>query len=270
MPAGLKDYGFFRELAERALARFGACHIARFNGYMLKTAPVFLSGESQPGISHEPPGAEFARAYLRPGDQFADIGAGPGALSLIAASLVRAEGRIVAVEPHPRIYGYLRDNVALNGFQNVFTVRAAAAGAKGFLRISDFRAAGFNRVCLFGGKPADADTLDGLLWRLENKIALVNVSVNGYEAFAFAGAGETLARTDAVCFELARCALGRYGADAAAALAPLAKAGLAPCRFNGQNIEALPAGSEPPDGFYCAVRDIAACNARLAVKTAVK
>lgn len=262
----MKNYGFLREKIETLLYRLGVRHITAHNGYVLRTAPPFLARVPGAPPEGEPFCAAFARAYLRPCDTVADVGAGGGALSLIAAGHVRAAGRVLAVEPHPRAFMYLQENIALNGFQNIFALNAAVSEQKGVVRVTDYRDCRYNRVCEAGGKVVKADTLDGTLWRLEKGISLLCLDLNGHEARALAVSAETLAHTKVLCFELCRPALALYGDDVKGVLAPLEKAGLQLCRFDGKALLPLSAPEEPPDGYYYAARDVDACNSRLAEK----
>lgn len=56
-----------------------------------------------------------------------DIGANCGVYALIAAA-ANPQAAVVAFEPVPEVFGYLRRNVVINGFHNV-TVEALAVGA---------------------------------------------------------------------------------------------------------------------------------------------
>ncbi len=72
---------------------------------------------------------KFMQDYLRPGDGFVDVGANVGVYTLAAASLVRREGRIDALEPDRRAGVRLRENLGLNGLTQV-VVHDVAAGAR--------------------------------------------------------------------------------------------------------------------------------------------
>jgi FkbM family methyltransferase len=63
----------------------------------------------------------LARA-LQPGWRCVDIGANHGYYTLIMADAVEAEGRVLAVEPNPRLAGLLRRNIDVNGFLHSTTV----------------------------------------------------------------------------------------------------------------------------------------------------
>lgn len=263
-----KNYGFLREYAEQILGKFGVRNIQRYKGYMLKTAPVILSGVPNPPFGYEPACAVFLRAYLRTGDRVGDIGAGAGALGFIAAAQVQAAGRVVSVEAHPRVYDYLLENISLNGFQNMMPVRTAVAEKSGSVRVTDFRDFAANRICGSGASRADAQTLDGVLWRLEGEIALVCLSLNGYECNALSGGAETLLRTRALCLEMDSAALNRYGGSFAAVRKQLESAGFKLCSFEGETLTELPSDFTPGTGaaYYYAVRDRQWCNARLGGK----
>ena len=80
----------------------------------------------------------FLARYLRPKDGFIDGGANIGTYSLLAASIVGAEGRIDAFEPTPKTARRLIENLALNGIDWVRVHRAALADRTGVAKfISD-------------------------------------------------------------------------------------------------------------------------------------
>jgi FkbM family methyltransferase len=69
--------------------------------------------------------AQFVRSFLKPGMTFVDVGANIGYFTLLAAQLVGSQGRIVAYEPTPVVAARLRENILLNGFDQVIAVEAA-------------------------------------------------------------------------------------------------------------------------------------------------
>lgn len=75
---------------------------------------------------------EFIQSFLRPGMTFVDVGANVGYFTLLAASL---GARVIAYEPTPAVFARLRQNVALNGFDNVMLVNAAVADQRGTLTL---------------------------------------------------------------------------------------------------------------------------------------
>jgi FkbM family methyltransferase len=66
---------------------------------------------------------------LREGDRVIDIGANIGAFTVLAASKVGPKGQVYAFEPDPQVCDRLKQNLRLNGLENV-TVYEGAVGAK--------------------------------------------------------------------------------------------------------------------------------------------
>src|SRR5206468_1237642 len=56
---------------------------------------------------------EFFRAYLKPGDIVVDVGANIGETALTESLAVGNSGRVIAFEPHPRTFGFLKENLEL-------------------------------------------------------------------------------------------------------------------------------------------------------------
>jgi FkbM family methyltransferase len=68
------------------------------------------------------------RRLLAPGDHFVDVGANIGYLTLLAAKLVGAGGRVDAFEPQPDNRQRLNEHLALNGASAHVHVHAMAVG----------------------------------------------------------------------------------------------------------------------------------------------
>jgi FkbM family methyltransferase len=66
------------------------------------------------------------RRFVRPGDTFIDVGANHGTAALVAAERVGPRGRVVAIEPQPRLAGLLRKLAARSPAP--FAVHQAACG----------------------------------------------------------------------------------------------------------------------------------------------
>jgi FkbM family methyltransferase len=156
----------------------------------------------------------FYRRFLRPGDVVVDIGANIGLATLVAAKIVGPRGRVVAVEPHPQTFEYLRDNVQLNGLADVVRLYCAALGEReGQRRIVEFPGDD-SQNHLDGGDQSGIRVavvpLDGLLM-LEGPTALLKLDVEGYEKLVLDGANRTLATTGCVYFEAWEPQFARYG-----------------------------------------------------------
>jgi FkbM family methyltransferase len=74
----------------------------------------------------EPFETSLVLGLLRPGDVFVDVGANIGYFSVLAASVVGAQGAVFAFEPDPDNYRLLCANAELNGMERCITAVAAA------------------------------------------------------------------------------------------------------------------------------------------------
>ena len=74
----------------------------------------------------EPVITAYMRRSLKPGDIFVDVGANVGYYALLAARQVGADGRVHAIEPSPKIFSILKENILLNAADNTSLHRLAA------------------------------------------------------------------------------------------------------------------------------------------------
>ena len=78
---------------------------------------------------------DFLRAHVPQGGTFVDIGAHVGTYALVLARHVGANGKVIAVEPHPVAYARLSFNRAASGVEQVKLLAAAAGASDGELSI---------------------------------------------------------------------------------------------------------------------------------------
>jgi len=90
----------------------------------LVAAMVESGGQLEPGT------AAVVQALLEPGDLAVDAGAHCGTLTLAMARAVGMNGRVVAIEPTPRLSALLCRNAWMNSLEGVITVEACALGAE--------------------------------------------------------------------------------------------------------------------------------------------
>lgn len=74
----------------------------------------------------EPFETSLMLSLLRPGDVFIDVGANIGYFSVLAASVVGAQGAVFAFEPEPDNYRLLQANAELNRLEHCITAVEAA------------------------------------------------------------------------------------------------------------------------------------------------
>lgn len=78
----------------------------------------------------------FIKQRLQPGDTFLDIGSHIGFYSLIMAKIVGPGGKVVAVEATPKTFDRLKENVALNGFNQVHCFNVGVSDKEETLRLA--------------------------------------------------------------------------------------------------------------------------------------
>ncbi len=150
----------------------------------------------------------FMDRVLRPGDTMVDVGANLGLMTLHASKLVGAQGTVIALEPHPRLFTRLRENLSLNACRNVRAVDMAAGQRGGESTIYDVPSVNIGRASLIRPSAeyvAVAEVkvapLDDILAGV-GEIRFIKIDVEGFEAEVIKGAGKTLSKLPIVCMEV--------------------------------------------------------------------
>jgi FkbM family methyltransferase len=143
----------------------------------------------------------LVRRFLRPGDIFVDVGANIGLFTVIAAPLLGPAGRVYAFEPYTPSFDRLRENICLNGYENVECVPLGLSDHPG---PADFTVSldGFDAWNSLG-KPARGErlarcTIECTTWDqfnrergLQNRVSLLKIDVEGWETRVLNGGRET-------------------------------------------------------------------------------
>ncbi|MGL4424510.1 MAG: FkbM family methyltransferase [Gemmataceae bacterium] len=150
---------------------------------------------------YEPQETALFNSVLKPGMTFLDLGANWGYFSLLAATRVGPTGRVHSFEPDPRILALLRQNVALNQFQNVTIHPVAASDGPGELRFTGFSETGGNwGISTLAGDGTNAFTaatvaVDPYLDQQGvDQVDFVKMDIEGAEDLALAGMDAGLRR----------------------------------------------------------------------------
>lgn len=147
---------------------------------------------------YERPETDFFLATFRPGMSFLDIGANVGYYTALAMSRGRGRSRVIAMEPDPESFLYLKKTVLANGGPTEICVNKAAADRAGAMTLyvsADNR--GDNRLYdndfRSGTCTVDAVTVDDLLDSLRvETVDFIKMDVQGYEGHALRGMQRTI------------------------------------------------------------------------------
>lgn len=135
MPLG--KYRLIEALFKNSNQRFAAKMAQELGGYRFDCScrdrvarEVFFAG------CHAIQEIAYVRDTLRTGMTFIDVGANWGLFTLTAASLVGDSGRIVALEPDPRMFAKLKWNIEHNNLTRVTAFEVAAADCNAVLTLA--------------------------------------------------------------------------------------------------------------------------------------
>ena len=149
---------------------------------------------------YEVQAVDFVLERLKPGATFVDVGANIGVFALPAARRVGRSGRVIAIEPSPFVFPYLKRNIALNELSNVRSVQCAAHSRDGetipFYEapVEHFGMGSLGAQFHDSPVPVLCRTLDQILNEEQiEKVDVMKVDVEGFEAAVFEGAEELLA-----------------------------------------------------------------------------
>jgi FkbM family methyltransferase len=144
---------------------------------------------------YEEPVRQVVRDHLREGHVCIDIGANIGVMTFLAASLVGASGRVIAVEPNPANVQLLYRSIVLNGFTNVEVLPLAASNTRSVFSLtgrSNTHLVG-PREPAAGGHFVQSIALDQWLGDLP-RLDFVKLDIEGHEPPALEGMWQLVTR----------------------------------------------------------------------------
>jgi len=117
-------------------------------------------------------------------------------MTLTAASLVGATGKVICFEPNPTMYARLLHNIQINGFTNIESHNVALGAAEGEAVLywdPKINMGGATLVETTGGKRVAEVKIVSLDHTLQDAaIHLIKIDVEGFEANVIQGALETI------------------------------------------------------------------------------
>ncbi len=150
------------------------------------------------------------RAFIRPEDEIADVGANIGAFVLPFSQFAK---RVHAFEPIPETADHLASNLAANAIKNVTVHRVGLSNKEG--KLYPHRAADAGSTSLTSNQEGEAvpvTTLDTLFH--EGGLSFIKIDVEGMEAPVLEGAQKLIAASRPVIFfEIQKDNMNAFGAS---------------------------------------------------------
>jgi FkbM family methyltransferase len=133
---------------------------------------------------------EYCRLRMRPGDTVLDFGANVGDFTVKAASKLRGDGRVIAIEPSRKNIEIIRENLEMNNAKNVDICGCAISGSDGYVYL-DGDGSVISRASPDANEKKErvrALSIDSFLeeYGLKNrKDLVVKMDIEGAEKYAF-------------------------------------------------------------------------------------
>ncbi|AIE74687.1 MULTISPECIES: FkbM family methyltransferase [unclassified Synechocystis] len=150
-----------------------------------------------PSISNNKSEFLLQEMLLKSGDVFLDIGANYGMFTLFASTLVGGEGKVIAIEPQPRLAEALRQSKIQNQLKQMSVLEIALSNQTGLEEFAvPSRSSGIGSLFQehAGGSSkttkinVNVKTLDQITEEMQlSKVNLIKVDVEGAELLVFQG-----------------------------------------------------------------------------------
>jgi FkbM family methyltransferase len=192
-----------RHRVYRLISRLAA---NRYEIYRVEGGLIYLNLHEHPMMvqvamgTYEPAKHAMIRRHLRPGMTFIDAGANRGDFTLQAAKLVGSSGRVIAIEPAPENYSYLKRSIELNGYAHALALPIAVGDRDGTANLQILGRSTEHTLAPL--KPQYKDlpkvtvpirTLDSVVEEQQLKrVDMVKIDVQEVELEVLRGAGKTL------------------------------------------------------------------------------
>ena len=194
---------------------------------------------------YEPQETQLAQGLLGPGMVVVDVGANWGYFTLVCAHLVADRGRVIALEPHPRLGAMLADNVRENRLPQVAVHRVAAGARAATAAFVGFDERDGNWGVSRAAQDAEAADFESPTVAIDafldecnvGRVDLIKIDIEGAEGDAIRGMTDGLAH-HRYRYALVEChphELARMGTSLAECLLPFRTAG-----YRGWHIDHSP------------------------------
>lgn len=147
----------------------------------------------------------FFRNYLNAGDTVYDIGANIGYFSLEFARQVGKTGKVIAFEPHPKIFATLDRNISRNGYNNIERYNFACGNKIGKVELYlSTENEGNHKIV---SNPNSTDSVSVKVVELNDFInndipRIIKIDIEGAELLALQGIGDSIMQKKSIDFVL--------------------------------------------------------------------
>lgn len=206
----------------------------------------------------EPASISLLKRCVAPGDTVVDIGANIGFYTLESSNLVGPAGRVIAVEALPDHAQAVRDNLALNGIDNVTLLEIAVGDQESSGVLT--RRSGDNLGMFTLGNVEGTEACQVRIGVLDNilgeqnveRVDFIKMDIEGSEFRALQGAAKTMeSKRPTVLLEINEQALQDCGSSAQALIALLESFGYGGWEITRQGLQALGSIANPGPSREC-------------------
>jgi len=160
-----------------------------------------LSAELLVYGSHEPDTTEFVSTYLKENMVCVDVGANIGYYSTLYSRVVGQNGKVLAIEPSPVNFEYLKNNLKLQNFDNYLVFNCASGDKEDSVRfLVDKRA---NKCMIVQDEnefPENSNIISVPVRKIDDiiteskvdRVDFLKIDVEGYEWFSIQGGLKTI------------------------------------------------------------------------------
>jgi FkbM family methyltransferase len=191
--------------ARQSVRGRGLCRVSYRNGYWVHSfsdgkIAADQIGTTSPSKLDADTRDTFLFEYVpKVGDVIVDVGAGEGTETATFSRVAGPNGRVIAIEAHPRTFARLQQLVQLNSLNNVSCMQLAISDKRGALHMTDVADHATNRLLAAGaqgGVDVPTLSLDDLVREQKiDRIDFLKMNIEGAERTAFAAMTHTLAIT---------------------------------------------------------------------------
>ena len=224
---------FFGKLAYRATGR-SSKPIEIFGHNMLLASRDKYPPISMVSGTYERKTTELIYNTVMPSMVAVDIGAHVGYFSLLLGKLVGRSGKVYSFEPEPDNHSLLRENIRMNGYENIVAINKAVSNVSGFAQLlisgldngrNSFYA---NDLPTVGSVVVETITLDDYMVEQGSPtVDLIKIDVEGSEFIVWQGMTNLLDRCNdlKIIMEMNPSMLITAGVDPISFLGQVADAG---------------------------------------------